>query len=380
MKTAKLSDILGIINKLAPPELAESWDNSGLQVGNPGAEIKRIMVALEPTIAVIESAINNSCQLLLTHHPLIFKPQSSLSTATPLGKAIHIAIAGGLSVVSMHTNYDTAAGGLNDILAKQIGLSATAPLKTGFNQELVKLVIFVPATHLESVRAALFPFILSSGDYKDCSFCTQGEGTFTPGLSAQPFIGNSGIFEKVAEQRLELLLDRTMLSKALHKLQGIHPYEEPVYDIYPLLNQGEKLGLGRIGKLENSQTLYKYAQYVAQQLETKTVRYVGNPDKIITKIALCSGSGTSLIREAVRGGADVLVTGDVKYHDARDAEALGLALIDAGHFGTEIIMARAVQKQLQQQLFDRGYTSCEVTTCKVEYDPFILLNTSKIIF
>lgn len=372
MKTAKLSDILGIINKIAPPELAENWDNSGLQLGDPGSEIKRIMVALEPTIAAISTAISSSCQLLVTHHPLIFKPQSTISTSTPLGKAIHTAIAAGLSVVSMHTNYDSAPGGLNDLLAERIGLYATTPLKTGFRQELAKLVVFVPATHLEPVRSALFPFTLAIGNYTDCSFSSAGEGTFTPGSSATPFIGTAGVRENVAEQRLEVLLDRAMLSKALNRLFSVHPYEEPAYDIYPLLNQGINLGLGRIGKLDQPVTLKSYAVSVAHSLATQSLRYVGDPDAVIRKVALCSGSGASLLHEAVRAGADVLVTGDVKYHDARDAEALGLALIDAGHFGTEIIMAQAIKERLQQQLADSGYMTCEVITYGDEYDPFRL--------
>jgi len=374
MKTAKLSDLIGIINKIAPQTLAESWDNSGMQLGDPGSTVQKIMVALEPTLQVINSAISSSCQLLLTHHPLIFKPNSSITTSTPTGKAIHTAIKASLAVFSMHTNYDSAAGGLNDLLAEYAGLSSATPLKPGFRQELVKLVLFVPESHLESVRAALFPFTLSLGEYSDCSFSTVGEGTFKPGNLAHPFIGTVGALEKVAEQRLELLIDKTVLPKAINRLLSVHPYEEPAYDIYPLLNNGLMLGLGRMGHLATPLTLKEYAQQIANSLKTRTIRYVGNPDAMIRKVAVCSGSGASLMGDAIRAGADLLLTGDVKYHDARDAEAHGIALIDAGHFGTEIIMAEAVQKRLQKSLRDAGYADCHVITCTEESDPFKLIN------
>lgn len=374
MKTAKLSDLIGIINKIAPPGLAESWDNSGLQLGDPGREIHSVMVALEPTLQAIEAAITSSCQLLVTHHPLIFKPQTSITTSTPTGKAIHTAIKAGLAVFSMHTNYDSADGGLNDLLAERAGLSSAVPLKIGVRQEFVKLVVFVPESHTETVRSALFPFAASLGEYTDCSFSTAGEGTFKPGSQAHPFTGTAGVLEKVAEHRLELLLDKSLMSKAINRLLSVHPYEEPAYDIYPLLNNGALLGLGRIGYLAEPVKLKEYAQQIAINLNTSTLRYVGNPDAMIKKVAVCSGSGASLLNDAIRSGADVLLTGDVKYHDARDAEANGIALIDAGHFGTEVIMAEAVRKRLQQSLLDAGY-ACEVTTCSEEYDPFRLTNT-----
>ena len=215
MKTAKISDLLGIINKIAPASLAEAWDNPGLQVGDPTATVSRIMVALDATPAVIESALLSSCQLLVTHHPLIFKPQKAISAATPLGKSIHTAIRGGLGVVSMHTNYDIAEGGLNDLLAERLGLTACSPLQATTGQELAKLVVFVPEGHLEELRTALFHHAESLGTYRDCSFAAPGEGTFTPQHGATPFIGTVGTLEKVREYRLELLVDRARPPQAV---------------------------------------------------------------------------------------------------------------------------------------------------------------------
>ncbi len=370
MKIAKLSDILGIINKIAPPGLAESWDNSGLQLGDPTAAVSRIMVALDATPAVVESALASSCHLLVTHHPLIFKPQKSISTATPQGRLIHAAIKGGLAIISIHTSYDIASGGLNDLLARRLGVGGCVPLRPSPSPELVKLVAFVPKEHLERVRTALFPHAENLGAYRDCSFAATGEGTFTPLDDATPFIGTVGSLERVPERRLELLVCRSGLGRAVKALVAAHPYEEPAFDVYPLLNEGEKLGLGRVGRLERPVSLADFAARVGERLPAPGLRYVGDPAAMVEKVALCSGSGASLLRDAVRSGADCLLTGDVKYHDARDAEDLGIALIDAGHFSSEHIMVADVGERLQSMLTESGYPDCEVLPCRVEYDPF----------
>jgi dinuclear metal center YbgI/SA1388 family protein len=374
MKKAKLSDILGIIGKMAPPGLAESWDNPGLQVGDPKATVSRIMVALDATPTVIASALASDCNLLVTHHPLIFTAQKSISAATPQGASIHAAIRGGLAVVSMHTNYDCAEGGLNDLLAERIGLSNCVPLQVTSVRELAKLVVYVPEEHLEQVRSTLLPHAEVLGAYTGCSFSVPGVGTFTPLDGARPFIGTVGAQERVAEYRLELLLDRTALPRAIKALVAAHPYEEPAFDIYPLLNEGRKLGLGRIGRLPEPVSLSAFATRLQQDFAAPGLRFVGNPDASLVKVALCSGSGASLLRTAVRAGADVLVTGDVKYHEAREAEELGIALVDAGHFPSEIIMVDAVAERLERMLAEAGYTGCEVIACRVEIDPFRSLN------
>lgn len=356
--------------------MAESWDNSGLQLGDPQAVISRVMVALDATPAVVESALASGCQLLVTHHPLIFKALKSISSSGTPGRLIHAAIHGGLAVISMHTNYDIAEGGLNDLLAGRIGLSGCTPLQVTSTQELVKLVVFVPEEHLDQVRLALLPQTEILGAYRDCSFAAAGEGTFTPLDGATPYIGSIGEQERVAEQRLELLIDRSALGRAIKALISAHPYEEPAYDIYPLLNQGAKLGLGRIGRLAEPVSLAAFSARLAENLQAPGLRFVGDPDSILAKVALCSGAGASLMHAAARAGADVLLTGDVKYHDAREAEELGIALIDAGHFPTEIIMADEVAARLGRMLVAAGYGECEVVPCAVERDPFRYFQTA----
>lgn len=370
MKTPKVADILGIINKIAPSELAEAWDNPGLQIGDPAAEVTRAMVALDPTPAVIDAALAASCQLLVTHHPLIFKPLKSISAAYPLGASIQKAFKGGVSIITLHTNYDIADGGLNDLLARTIGLSDAVPLKITSHTELVKLVVFVPADHLDPVRSALFPFTALQGNYRDCSFASDGTGTFTPQEGAEPFSGAVGVLARVPEERLELLVTAAQIPRALKALLAAHPYEEPAFDLYPLLNRGLKLGLGRIGRLPESVTLAEYAGRLKDVLSAPALRYVGNPNATISKVALCSGSGASLLRDAARAGADLLVTGDVKYHEAREAEDCGVALIDAGHYPTEIIMVHDIAERLGRAFAASGFENCSVEECRAEADPF----------
>jgi dinuclear metal center YbgI/SA1388 family protein len=375
MTIPKLSDIVGIINKIAPQTLAETWDAVGLQVGDPAASVTRIMTALDPGEPAVDAAIAAGCQLLVTHHPFIFKPLPRLSAADPVTARIFRAIRNNLAVVSLHTNYDTAEGGLNDLLAQRIGVTSCTPLTESVREELVKLAVFVPKGFEEQVMTALFRFTAGLGNYRDCSFRVDGTGTFLPLEGAKPFRGEVGIRESVQEARLEVLLRAADLGKATEALKAAHPYEEPAYDLYPLLNRGQGFGLGRIGVLESPATLAAYAADVRERLGCCSVRYVGNPVQTVRRVALCSGSGASFLHEAKRRGADLLVTGDVKYHEARTAEEIGLALMDAGHFGTEIIAAQGLATRISSECRHRRY-EVELLCCHDESDPFQIVTSA----
>ncbi len=364
-----LSDIVGIINKIAPQALAEEWDAVGLQVGDPAAPVSRIMTALDPGESAVAAAIANRCQLLVTHHPFIFKPLPRLSAADPTTARIFRAIKNNLAVVSLHTNYDSAEGGLNDLLAERIGVGSCRPLVETVREELVKLAVFVPKGFESRVMEALFRFSGVMGNYRDCSFRVDGSGTFLPLEGAKPFQGEIGIRECAQEARIEVLLRSADLGKATEALKAAHPYEEPAYDLYPLLNKGKGFGLGRIGLLERAAPLAEYAAAVRASLGVPAVRYVGDPLLSIRRVALCSGSGASFMHEAKRRGADLLVTGDIKYHEARTAQELGLALVDAGHFGTEIIAAQGLATRITGECRHRKY-EVEVLCCRDELDPF----------
>lgn len=365
----KVSDIVGIINKIAPFRYAEEWDNVGLQVGDPAAPAERIMVALDAGRDVVEAAVADRCHLLLTHHPLIFTPLKKIATTDPTGNLITLAIRHAVAVVSLHTNFDIADGGVNDLLAQRLGISPCQPLKTTGAEELVKLSVFVPQGYEEQVLEALFRFSDVIGNYRDCSFRTAGTGTFTPLAGARPFRGEVGKREVVAESRIELLVRGTDVAAAVKALGKAHPYEEPAFDLYPLLNRGEERGLGRIGELATVTTLSEFAVLVKERLGLQGLRYVGDAGRRVKKVALCGGSGASLLRTAQYQGADVLVTGDVKYHEAREAEALGLALVDAGHFATERVMVQGLAARLEKELTESGFAA-SVIEFAGEREPF----------
>lgn len=367
--TPRVSDIIEIINIIAPFSYAEEWDNVGLQIGDPTAPVSKIIVSLDAGEDAIEAAITGQCQLLLTHHPLIFHPLKKVNILDPPCNLLSKALRNNLNIVSLHTNFDIAPGGVNDMLAERLGINSALPLVVTRVDELVKLAVFVPKGHEEQVLQALFRFSGFIGNYTECSFQSEGIGTFKPLSGAAPFIGSVGMREHVEEIRIEVLLRKEDMKGALEAMFAVHPYEEAAVDLYPLLNEGKCLGLGRIGELEEMVSLEQFASRLKKEFTLDGVKYVGRGESALKKIALCGGSGSSLIPEAHRQGADVLVTGDVKYHEACEARSLGLALIDIGHFASEFIMVEGLAGRMKKELIKRGFAA-EIIGCRSERDPF----------
>jgi dinuclear metal center YbgI/SA1388 family protein len=371
LRTARVQDLLGVVHSLFPPELAEEWDNVGLQVGDPAAGVDRVMIALDPGAEAVAAACSRQAQLLVTHHPLLFKPLRRLTPADPVGRVVWQAVSNGVAIISVHTNLDTAADGLNRWLAERLQLVAAKPLQPAAGQ-LLKLVVFVPAAHAEAVADALFAGGAGQiGGYDHCAFQAAGTGTFRPGPGTTPFIGTAGQRERVEEVRLETVVPQRRLSRVLERMFKAHPYEEVAYDLIPLANQLPGCGLGRIGRLAEPLTLAALAERIKAALDCPSVRLVGSPEQAVGKVAVCGGSGAGLIQEARRQGAEVLVTGDVKYHDARQAEELGLALIDAGHFATERLAAAELATRIGEAAAARGWR-LDVVVHDGEHDPFIV--------
>jgi dinuclear metal center YbgI/SA1388 family protein len=368
-RTARIQDLVGLIHSLFPPSLAEEWDNCGLQVGDPAASVTRVLVALDPNEAALAQAVASGAQLLLTHHPLLLRPLRSVTPGDEAGRVVLAAARQQVAILSAHTNLDRAAGGLNDWLAARLGIAGCQPLAAG-DADLLKLVVFVPEGHEAAVAEALFAAGAGHiGGYDRCSFRSAGTGTFRPGPGSHPFLGRIGETEQAAELRLETILPRALVNKALDKLRRAHPYEEVACDLIPLANRRSDVGLGRIGRLAEPCSLENFAARVKSALDCKALRLAGGEPKSVTKVAVCGGSGASLTSEAARQGADVLVTGDVKYHEARLAESLGLALVDAGHFATERIVVPDLAALVGRIAAERGL-AIEVREMGVETEPF----------
>ena len=371
LKVPRVHDLLGALHGLYPTDLAEEWDNSGLQVGDLGASVTRVLVALDPSSAAVTAAQACGAQLLVTHHPLLFKPLRRLTPDDPVGKVIWQAVQGGVAIISAHTNLDSAPSGLNTWLAERFGLVACEPLQ-GAAGRLLKLVVYIPAGHEETVAEALFAAGAGQvGGYDHCSFRSPGTGTFRPGAGARPFIGTPGEREAVAELRLETIVPQRRLSKVLDRLRKAHPYEEVAYDLIPLANQSPDCGLGRIGQLAEPLTLEALGERSKTALGCQSVRLAGMLDRKVSKLAVCGGSGAGLIQEAKRRGADALVTGDVKYHEARLAEELGLGIIDAGHFATETLAVTGLTAALTDQVAANQW-ALDITPFDGEHDPFVV--------
>lgn len=356
MPDLKCGTVASLMEAIAPKKLAEDWDNVGLIVGDSGAEVNKIMVCLDLPLWVVDEAIEKKVDMIITHHPLIFNPIKKVNSDTVLGKKIMRLIRHNIAVYSSHTNFDIAQGGLNDIFAKQLGFENTEIIKAVSDEKLYKIVVYVPEGHEEIILAEMYKAGAGYiGKYSSCSFRVKGIGSFRPEKDAQPYIGETGRLEKVDEYRLETVVSEASLNSVTKSMLKVHPYEEVAYDIFEMKNKGRVFGLGRIGRLENGVTLSSYAAFIKNTLGIENIRYSGPPDTIIKKVAILNGSGNSFINSARFSGADVLVTGDMQYHQIIDALEQGICVIDAGHFGTEKIMINAVSSYLKSSLKDLGY-------------------------
>lgn len=350
MGTVKCQTIVGILEELAPKRLAESWDNVGLLVGDGSQKVKKVMVCLDVPEWVVEEASDNDVDMVVAHHPMIFSGIKRVTADTATGRKIISLIKNNISLYCLHTNFDIVAGGLNDIFAKQLGFISSDILEETYREKLLKLVVYVPEGHEEKVIDAMCNAGAGYiGKYSSCTFRTGGTGTFEPQEGANPFIGKVGKLEQVKEFRVETIVPEKLLAKVLKEMLKAHPYEEAAYDIYETRNEGRVMGLGRIAELERETTLSFFADSVKSMLGADSVRYAGDPNRMIKKVALLNGSGSKYINAARFAGADVLVTGDTQHHGVLDALELGLCIIDAGHYATEKIMIRYIAEYLRDR-------------------------------
>lgn len=368
--TAKVQTIINLVEQLAPKYLAEEWDNIGLQIGSPAGEVHKVLVTLDINAEVVEEAIQADVDLVVAHHPLIFSPLKNLRFDTPLGRNIALLIGNSIAVYAAHTNLDSAQDGVNSVLAQRLGLQETGVLAPSYREKYCKIVVFVPQGQVDQVRDAMTQAGAGwIGNYSHCTFQTAGTGTFKAGAGAKPFIGQIGELERAEEYRLETIIAERAVGKVVKAMLKAHPYEEVAYDLYPLLNEGASQGLGRIGKLPAPVTLGELAQQVKELLGLTNLRLGGDLGKKIEKVALCGGSGAALIHKAVFQGADVLLTGDIKYHEGQDILAQGMCFIDAGHNGTEQIIVPVLAQYLREKAAE-AKLDIEVVESRINTDPF----------
>ena len=333
---ATVSDFITILNRLAPPRLAEAWDNVGLQVGHREWPVKTVWVALDPLPEVVAKACKSDVDLLITHHPLFFKPIKQIDCASPVGGVVAMAAAHQMAIFTAHTNLDSVAGGVNDVLAARMGLNHIRTLTDRTDARVCKLVVFAPPAHVQPILDAMFSAGAGRiGNYTHCSFRSEGTGTFFGGNNTSPAAGSRGVLNAIGEHRVEVLVPRDGVDAIVSAAKQVHPYETMAYDVYPLVANDHRSGLGRIGQLPAPLALADFVAQLKTNLQLSTVKIVGSAKKRVKKVAVCSGSGSSLLADAIAAGAEVYVSGDISYHTARDAQQAGIGVIDVGHFHSE---------------------------------------------
>ncbi|NOY70071.1 MAG: Nif3-like dinuclear metal center hexameric protein [Deltaproteobacteria bacterium] len=370
---ARVLDIIELMENVAPAALAEDWDNPGLQVGWPDAEVRHVFVALDPSLAVVSAACAAGADMLICHHPLIFSSIKKFDFTTPAGRIIEKAVLSGLSIFAAHTNLDSVSGGLNDLLAGIIGVFKTRPLMPGQSEQEYKLVFFVPESHTDimiSELTALPTGII--GNYRGCFFSVAGTGRFIPHEGAHPYSGHVGEASQVPEFRVETRVCGRHLKEVMDKIQDIHPYETVAIDVYPVLSGKTRHGIGRVGRLPAPIDLAGLARKIKTSLRLKSVRVSGPQDLNVSHVALCTGSGSSLLKSFFSSNAQVFISGDLKYHDAMDVMARGRALIDVGHFASEHIIVSELKKRLEHEAVE-SRLDVRFTAWDGEADPFYSL-------
>jgi dinuclear metal center YbgI/SA1388 family protein len=358
-------DVCDHLKTLAPLNLAEEWDNVGLLLGDDNAEVTKVITCLTLTTGVAAEAADFGAQLVVTHHPVMFKPIKQITTSNAEGRMLLTLLRNGIGVYSPHTAWDNSASGINQQLAELFELKEIAPLRQRAVNDQVKLVTFVPAPHLDAVRKALWDAGAGViGNYRQCSFNLHGTGTFFGSDSTNPAVGQSGQFEQVEEVRVEVVCPSKRLDHALALLRMAHPYEEPAVDVFSVKAVANSAGAGRFGILHKPLRLKDLSHIVSDRLKLQNVQFVGDPSQLIYRLGIACGAATEFLRDAQRTGCQALLTGEARFHSCLEAEDMGLGMILPGHYATERFSMEALAKRLSEQ-----FPGLIVSASEKESDP-----------
>ncbi len=362
-----IREIISYLEYVAPPSYQESYDNAGLIIGDPEATITSALITLDINEAVIDEAIEIGCELIIAHHPLLFKGVKKLNGNSFVERCVIKAIKNDIAIFASHTNLDSVMGGVNSKICEKIGLtnvSILAPAK----EQLLKLVTFVPENHIDQVREAVFGAGAGEiGNYDKCSFSTHGSGTFRGGEGANPYLGEKGEFHFEKEVRFETILLKHSKNKVINALLNAHPYEEVAYDLYPLENSLPRVGAGMIGELPGAVNEIDFLEQLLGIFSCKILRHTYLLGKPVKKVAVCGGSGSFLLSAAIAAGADIFVTADVKYHDFFAAEEK-IIIADIGHYESE-----QFTKELFYEILIKKFPNFALRLSEVKTNPVLYL-------
>ncbi len=361
-----LSEISNFLEQIAPLSYQESYDNSGLLVGNPQKEVKKALISLDCTEEVVDEAIREGADLIISHHPIVFSGLKKFNGKTYIERVVMKAIRNDIALYAIHTNLDNVYQGVNHKIIEKIGLKDAQILspKRGL---LKKLVTFIPAAYSEQLRTALFEAGAGNiGEYSECSYESSGQGTFKASLAAKPFTGKKEERHTENEQRIEFVFQDYLESKLIRVLKTVHPYEEPAYDVYRLENKYEGVGSGMIARLDEPVEGHDFLRLLKERLDLKLIRYTKLLDKNIQKVAVCGGSGSFLLKEAIAAGADIFITADYKYHQFFDAEDK-IIIADIGHYESERFTMDLLLEKIQNKFPTFALCLTKINTNPVRY-------------
>lgn len=360
----KIREIISCLEQFAPPAFQEEYDNSGLIAGNENLEITGVLISVDCTEKVIEEAISKKCNLVISHHPLVFgKGLRKITGKNYVERTLLKAIKSDIAVFAMHTNLDNIYMGVNQKICQKLGL-INAQILQPKKHTLSKLVTFVPVQQADAVRNEIFKagagFI---GNYSECSFNVMGTGTFRANDGANPFSGDIGKQHREQEMRIETIFPSHMQSKIIDSLKKVHPYEEVAYEIYRLENLNQFIGSGMIGELESEMEEQKFLGELKLKMNTKGIRHTFLTGRKIKRVAVCGGSGSFLLDDAIWQNADIFITGDFKYHQFFDAEGK-IVIADIGHFESEQYTVEVIS-----ELLNKNFTTFAVRLSETETNP-----------
>lgn len=362
-----LQEIINALESEAPLNYQESYDNSGLQVGDRSMSISGILVSLDVTEAILEEANQRNCNLIVAHHPLIFSGLKSLTGKSYVERIVTQAIKNDIAIYAIHTNLDNMLHGVNAKISERLSLKNTRILAPVSNK-LSKLFTYVPLNFMEQVKQALFNAGAGEiGAYSECSFSMMGVGSFKPGSISNPTIGKAGgKREMLMEQKLEVLVPADKITNVLNALKAAHPYEEVAYEIIALQNQHQEVGAGMVGDLEKPMKPLAFLEYLKLHMKADCIRYTALPDKLISKIAVCGGSGSFLLQQAIGAKADVFITGDYKYHQFFDADNK-IVIADIGHYESEQFTKELIVDILNKKFPNFATLLTDLSTNPIKY-------------
>ncbi len=362
----KLNKLIRELEGVAPLYLQESYDNSGLLVGDINSEINSALITLDITEAILDEAIANGCELIIAHHPIIFKGFHSITGENYNERVIINAIKNDISIYTIHTNLDNISQGVNSKICEMLGVRNPAILKPKAGL-LRKLVVFCPLNEAEKVRQAIFNTGAGYiGNYDSCSFNLEGSGSFRANENADPYVGEIGKLHFEKEVRIESVYPVYKEKEIISSMITAHPYEEVAYDIYPISNELNIVGAGMIGELENPVLDSEFLEFVKKTMKAGCVRHTRLSGNELQRVAVCGGSGSFLIQDAIRAGADIFITGDIKYHDFFLPEGKTI-LADIGHYESEQFTKELIYSILKQKFSNFALLISEINTNPVTY-------------